>query len=68
MKLIDKIALNRLIAIIADLIISLAKIFSKNTPNKVIDPVSPLKPHKPKPLKRVVDTIDHIIPFPWRNK
>ena len=68
MKLIDRIALNRLISIIADLIISLAKIFAKGSSDKTVNPVSPVKPHKPKPLKRVVDTIDNIIPFPWRNK
>jgi len=68
MKLIDRIALNRLISIIADLIISLAKIFSKNNSDRVVNPDSPVKPHRPKPLKKVVDTIDHIIPLPWRNK
>ena len=67
MRLIDKIALNRLISIIANLILSLAKIFEKHIPNK-IDPVSPvIKPHRPKPLKKIVDKIDEIIPLPWRK-
>jgi hypothetical protein len=64
MRLIDKIALNRLISIIADLIVRLAKIFEKHIPNKV-DPSAPIvKPHRPRPLKRVVD---NIIPLPWKN-
>lgn len=61
MRLIDRIALNRLVSIIVGFVISIAKIFA-NTKNK--DEVSPSKPNRPKPLKRIVD----IIPFPWRNK
>jgi hypothetical protein len=68
MRLIDKIALNRLIQIIADLVIRLAKVFAKNKPNKVVDPLSPVKPNRPRPLKRVIDNIDHIVPLPWRKK
>jgi hypothetical protein len=67
MKLIDRIAINRLVQTLVDLIIKLAKIFSKNKPN-VVDPISPPSPKRPKPLKRIVDTIDNIIPLPWRDK
>jgi len=60
MRLIDKIALNRLISIISSLIISLAKIFAKHIPD-TINPVSPTKPKRP--LKRIID----IIPYPWKK-
>lgn len=62
MRLIDKIALNRLISIISSLIISLAKIFEKHIPD-TINPVSPTKPKRPRPLKRIID----IIPYPWKK-
>jgi hypothetical protein len=62
MRLIDRIALNRLISIIASLIISLAKIFEKHMPNK-IEPSSPAGPKRPRPLKRIID----IIPYPWKK-
>ncbi|NBU33464.1 hypothetical protein EBZ38_13790 [bacterium] len=65
MRIIDRIALNRLIVLITGFILKLAKILSKNS-EKVIDaPV--VKPKRPKPLKRVVDTINNIIPLPWRE-
>jgi hypothetical protein len=58
MRLIDKIALNRLISIIADLVIRLAKIFADKSPVN-----NPSKPVRPKPLKRLID----IVPLPWRK-
>lgn len=58
MRLIDKIALNRLISVIADLIIRLAKIFANQSP---VD--HPSKPIRPRPLKRLID----IVPLPWRK-
>jgi hypothetical protein len=59
MKLIDRIALNRLLSVIASLIITLAKIFANKSDNQ-----PDTKPGKPKPLKRIIN----IIPLPWRNK
>lgn len=67
MKLIDRIALNRLVQTLVDLIIRLAKIFSKSKLD-TIDPILPPSPKRPKPLKRIVDTIDNIVPLPWRDK
>ena len=71
MRLIDRIALNRLIGIIVDLIIRLAKIFEKHLPNKIvpsIDPLTPvIKPRRLRPLKRVVDKINNIIPLTRKN-
>jgi len=58
MRLIDKIALNRLISIIADLLVRLAKIFADKTPVN-----NPSKPVRPKPLKKIID----ILPLPWRK-
>lgn len=58
MRLIDKIALNRLISIIADLVVRLAKIFA----NKSSVEDTP-KPIRPRPLKRLID----VVPLPWRK-
>lgn len=58
MRLIDKIALNRLISIIADLLVRLAKIFADKT---LVN--NPSKPVRPKPLKKIID----ILPLPWRK-
>lgn len=57
MRLIDKIALNRLLVIIADLIVRLAKIFANKST------VDDHKPVRPKPLKKIIN----IIPLPWRK-
>jgi hypothetical protein len=62
MRLIDKIALNRLISIIGGLIVRILEIFSKHTPNDK-NPLTPSKPNRPRPLKKVID----IIPFPWKK-
>lgn len=59
MKLIDRIAINKIVNTIVYLIISLAKIFAYKSDNKL-----DVEPSRPKPLKRII----HIIPLPWRKK
>ena len=59
MRIIDRIALNRLIKIITDFILALIKIFQKNDK---LTPVEP-SPSRPKPLKKIIDNI-----VPWRKK
>jgi len=61
MKIIDKIALNRLIKIIADFVLALCKIFQKVEPNKPVNtPVVPI--NRPRPLKKIIDSV-----IPWRK-
>jgi hypothetical protein len=58
MKLLDRIALNRLVSIIASLIITLAKIF-KESPDS-------LRPQpKNKPRKKIVKNIWDKLTNPW---
>ena len=56
MKIIDKIALNRLIAILTNFILSIIKIFSP----KNIDGVVPIKPDK-RPFPWLRKQIDKVI-------
>jgi hypothetical protein len=62
MRLIDRIALNRVIKLILDFILAVLKIFAKDKQgNKPVVPVHP-KPRK-RPLKDLVDNV-----LPWRKK
>jgi hypothetical protein len=61
MRLIDRIALNRAIHMLLDFILSILKMFEKETPeNKPDDSVKP----KPPKRKRLKDLVDNILP--WR--
>lgn len=61
MRLIDRIALNRVVKLLLDFILSVLKIFSKEKNGK-----NPDKPVSPKRRKRPVkDLVDNILP--WRK-
>ena len=63
MRLIDRIALNRAIHMLLDFILSIIKMFEKETPeNKPDDLVKP----KPSKRKRLKDLVDNILP--WREQ
>ena len=70
MNLRERLELRAVINMIIGLIETLSKLFSKAQekfgPKPKVD--IPVKPNKPRPLKKVVDTIDNIIPLPWRDK
>ena len=73
MNLRERLQLRAVINMIIGVIETLFKLFTKAQEKfgpkpKVDNPVSPVKPNRPRPLKRVVDTIDNIIPLPWRDK
>jgi hypothetical protein len=73
MNLRERLELRAVINMIIGVIETLAKLFTKAQekfgPKPKVDiPDSPVKPNRPRPLKRVVDTIDNIIPLPWRDK
>jgi hypothetical protein len=73
MNLRERLELRAVINMIISIIERLVSLFDraqqkfKKKP-KADDNPSPGKPNRPKPLKRVVDTIDNIIPLPWRDK
>ena len=73
MNLRERLELRAVINMIISIVETLTKLFTKAQekfgPKPKVDiPDSPVKPNRPRPLKRVVDTIDDIIPLPWRDK
>lgn len=73
MNLRERLELRAVINMIIGVIATLVKLFTKAQEKfgpkpKVDNPDAPVKPNRPRPLKRVVDTIDNIIPLPWRDK
>jgi hypothetical protein len=58
MKILDRIALNRLISILTSFILSLAKILSKTQ----VDNISPITPKPPKvPLRKRIPLLKNLI-------
>jgi hypothetical protein len=75
MNIRERLELRAVINMIINLIETLSRLFTKAQEKfgpkpKVDTPDTPVKPNRPRPLKRVVDTIDNIIPlpFPWKDK
>jgi hypothetical protein len=72
MNLRERLELRAIINMIIGLIETLSRLFSKAQekfgPKPKVD--TPVKPNRPRPLKKIVDTIDDIIPFPlpWKDK
>lgn len=66
MNLRKRLEIRALVNLIISIIERLVNILSKFSP-KLIDSPSPAKPHRPRPLKNVVDTINNIVPLPWRK-
>lgn len=62
MKLLDRIALNNLLRIIKQLIISMVNFFEKQ--KELSKPKPKPAPDKPRPIKKIID----LIPVPWRTK
>lgn len=69
MNLKDRLKMRALINLIISVIERLVNLIIKIAPQPKVDviPDDVVKPHKPKPLKRVIDKIDNIIPLPWRK-
>lgn len=74
MNLRERLELRAVINMIISIIEKLVRLFDKAQekfgpkPKPKIDDTVPVKPNRPRPLKRVVDTIDNIVPLPWRDK
>jgi hypothetical protein len=69
MNLRERIQIRALINLIISVIERLSSLFIKFTDkNKPKIDIPDLKPDKKRPLKKVIDTIDNIIPIPWKNK
>jgi hypothetical protein len=71
MNLRERLQIRTLVNLIVSVIERLVNILIKLTPKQPDSPKpspGPVKPHRPKPLKTVIDTINNIVPLPWRNK
>jgi hypothetical protein len=72
MNLRERLELRAVIKMIVSIIAKLINLFDKAQqkfgPKPKTDDETPVKPNRPRPLKRIVDTIDNIVPLPWRNK
>ena len=69
MNLRERLEIRAIVNLIIRIIESLAGLFTK-VHDKIkpkVNPDSPIIPNRPRPLKRVIDKIDEIIPFPWRD-
>lgn len=70
MNLRERLEIRALVNLIISVIERLVNIIIKFSPKKPLEKPNhtPDKPHRPRPLKNVVDTINNIVPLPWRNK
>lgn len=67
MNLRDRLKIRGLINLVISIIERLVNLIVKLSPKPKVDVPPVDKPHRPRPLKKVVDTIDHIVPLPWRK-
>lgn len=75
MNIREKLEIRMLVNLLVSVIERIVSILTKFVPKPKIDPphhpkpnpLHPNHPDRPRPLKKVVDKIDEIIPLPWRN-
>ena len=72
MNLRERLEIRAVVNMVISLIERLVSLFDKAqkrfSPKPKVDiPDNIPTPHRPRPLKRVVDTIDDIIPLPWKD-
>ena len=67
MNLRDRLKIRGLISLVIGVIERLVNLIIRLSPKPKVDVPPVNKPHRPRPLKRVVDTIDNIVPLPWRK-
>jgi hypothetical protein len=72
MNLRERLEIRGLVNLIISVIERLVNIIEKFLPKQDVNKPKPApspepnKPHRPKPLKTIIDTIDNIVP--WRKK
>lgn len=67
MNLRDRLQIRALVNLIVSVIERLVNLIIKLSPKPKIDNLPVNKPVRPRPLKKVVDTINNIVPLPWRK-
>lgn len=69
MNLRERLQVRAFINLIISVIERIVNLIIKLSPTKIDNnPSVDTKPKRPRPLKKIVDTVDNIIPLPWRNK
>lgn len=68
MNLRDRLKIRGLVNLIISVLERLVNLIIKLSPKPKVDHPVVVKPNRPRPLKKVVDTIDNIVPLPWRKK
>lgn len=63
MNLRERLQIRGLVNLIVSVIERLVNLLIKLSPKKPVES----SPEKKKPLKKVVDTINNIVPLPWRK-
>jgi hypothetical protein len=67
MNLRDRLKIRGLVNLIVSVLERLVSLIIKLSPKPKVDNSPVNKPNRPRPLKKVVDTIDNIVPLPWRK-
>ena len=66
MNLRERLQIRGLVNLIISVVERLVNLIIKLSPKPKVD-VPPVNKPRPKPLKKVVDTINNIVPLPWRK-
>lgn len=70
MNLRERLEIRAVINLVISVIERLVRLFDKYGPSRPKpenNNPTPNKPNRPRPLKKVIDTIDNIVPLPWRK-
>jgi hypothetical protein len=71
MNIRERLQIRALVNLIVSVLERLVNLIIKlgDINNKKITPInpSPVAPDKKRPIKKVIDTIDKVIPWPWRK-
>lgn len=67
MNLRDRLKIRGLVNLIISVIERLVNLIIKLSPKPTVDNPPVNKPKRPRPIKKVVDTINDIVPLPWRK-
>lgn len=67
MNLRERLQIRGLVNLIVSVLERLVNLIIKLSPKPKVDNPPVNKPNRPRPLKKVVDTIDNIVPWPWRK-
>ena len=68
MNLKQRLQIRALVSLIMSVLERIVNMIVKFSPKKTDEPKPAPIDKKRRPLKKIVDTIDDIVPMPWRDK